>query len=311
MPTLQEELTGLIRVLKYYAFFRYAATADDIYVTYPYQVSRSQLDSILITAVKEGRILTEKVAETSYYTMPSHGISLHEVERKVETTKQKLDKVYPFLFFSKYSAPVCLIGLSGSLAMQNAGKNDDVDFFVISKPGHVWSARFMLLVIASALGLRRRRGEQSPSGKVCLNLFFDGSDLQVPEQKRNLYVAHEIVQMKPLYMKGDIYERFLNANEWVKEYLPNYDVARYTVSRLEAGSLPFRTLKSGTGLPTSLQTGILAPFISLVGFIFEPLFKQLQLFLIQKHLTNELVSNTQMWFYPDDFEEKLKKSKML
>ncbi len=288
MLTLQEELTGLIRVLKYYAFFHYAATADDIHVAYPYKVSKSQLEAILIEAVKEERILTRKVDTTSYYTLPSHGISLHEVERKVETTKQKLENVSLFLSCVRYIAPVSLIGLSGSLAMQNGGKNDDVDFFVISEPGLVWTARFTLLCVASLLGLRRRRAEISPSGKVCLNLFFDGADLQVPEQKRNLYIAHEIAHMRPLYTKGAVYERFLKANEWVYGYLPNLSVAR-----------------ARAGTPTDLRTGIFAP-LSLA----EPLFKKLQLFIIAKHRTNELVSNTQMWFYPDDFEKKLKKERL-
>ena len=36
------------------------------------------------------------------------------------------------------------------------------------------------------------------TNKVCLNLFFDESDLAVPKFKRSEYVAHEVLQMKPL-----------------------------------------------------------------------------------------------------------------
>lgn len=284
MSISPEEVGGLVKVLRYYSFFRYAPTTDDIHGAYPYKVSRAQMVAILAYAVKEERILIEKVAGTSYYTMPPHGISLHEIERKRETTEEKLKHVSMFLSLLKYIAPVYLIGLSGSLAMNNAGKNDDIDLFVISSPNSVWTTRILLLLLASLLGLRRKRGEKSPSGKVCLNLFFDGSDLAVPKQKRNLYIAHEILHMKPLLSRGDMYDQFLHANAWVKEILPNFSAKRVNHSFI----IPF-------------------PLLNLL----EQPFKKLQQSIIQKHRTNELVSDTQMWFYPDDFEQKLRRSKLL
>ena len=284
MPLQPTELTGLIRVLKYYAFFRYAATLDDIYIAYPYKVSRRHMDLILRTAVAEKRILTEDVAGTSYYTLPPQGIAFHEIERKIKTANEKLAAVNLFLSVARYLAPVYLIGLSGSLAMKNSGKNDDVDFFVISAPGQVWTVRILLLLLTTLLGLRRKRGVKNAPGKVCLNLFFDGSDLAVPDHKRTLYIAHEIAHMKPQIVKNSIYERFLEANSWVYTFLPNMtrpqiapQTAHYSQARLD-------------------------PLSSLL----ELLFKKLQQKIIAKHLTNELVSNTQMWFYPDDFERKMK-----
>ncbi|OGK17566.1 hypothetical protein A3D80_01575 [Candidatus Roizmanbacteria bacterium RIFCSPHIGHO2_02_FULL_40_13b] len=296
MISQHEELSGLIRVLRYYAFFHYAATFDDIYISYPYSVSKTQLESILRTAHTEGRVLTEKIAGISYYTLPSHGITLHVVVSKIEATERKLERVAPFLFFAKYFPTVSLIGLSGSLAMENTGKNDDVDYFVISKPGRVWTTRFLLLILASLLGMRRRRGERSPSGKVCLNLFFDGSDLTVPEQKQNLYVAHEIVQMKPVFERGKIYERFLEANSWINEYFPNFrGQERSNVVIPAKAGIHLNRSPIGVGDDKKYPSSIL-----------EKLARSVQLYWMRGHITNELVSDSQMWFYPDDFEKKIK-----
>ncbi|MGB4965866.1 MAG: hypothetical protein WBO77_02035, partial [Microgenomates group bacterium] len=99
-----------------------------------------------------------------------------------------------------------------------------------------------------------------------------------------LYIAHEIAHMKPLVCHDDTYVQFLEANSWVYTFLPNMtrpqiapQTAHYSQARLD-------------------------PLSSLL----ELLFKKLQQKIIAKHLTNELVSNTQMWFYPDDFERKMK-----
>lgn len=284
------ELTGLIRVLKYYAYFRYAATSEDIYSAYPYKVSRHHMELILRTAVAEKRILTRNVAGTSYYTLPPQGIALHEIERKIKTANEKLSAVNAFLWAAKYNTVVSLIGLTGSLAMKNAGKNDDVDFFVISAPNRVWTARITLLVLAAILGLRRTRNDSRPSGKVCLNLFFDGTDLEIPIAKQSLYTAHEIVHMQPQFMRNQAYKEFLQANRWIEQYFPNA-----------------RTLLDSRQVQT-IQTNdfFFTPVTRAIGDMLEKLFKLLQQKIIAKHRTNELVSNTQMWFYPDDFEKKLR-----
>ncbi len=286
MPLQHTELTGLIRVLKYYAFFRYAATAEDIHVAYPYKVSQRHMQLILRSAVAEKRILTKDVAGTSYYTLPPQGMALHAVERKIKIANEKLSAVNAFLWAAKYIAPVYLIGLSGSLAMKNSGKNDDVDFFVISAPKQVWTARIFLLLLATFLGLRRKRNQRNAPGKVCLNLFFDGTDLAVPNHKRTLYIAHEIAHMKPLIKKDGVYERFLEANSWIYTFFPNM-------------IRPPMMIESEHNTQGDL---------GVIGSLFEKLFKKLQQKIISKHRTNELVSNTQMWFYPDDFEKKLRKA---
>ncbi len=289
------ELTGLIRVLKYYAFFRYAATADDIYITYPCKISLRHMELILQSAVAEKKVLTQNIAGTSYYTLPPQGISLHEVEKKVALTREKISAAKLFLWAAEYHTVVHLIGLTGSLAMKNARKNDDVDFFIISAPHRVWTARALLLLTAALLGMRRKRNDASPAGKICMNLFFDGTDLVVPRHKQTLYVAHEIVQMKPQFVKNNTYAQFLHENRWIDAYFPN--ARKVLASQLRA--------------PAHFRSRTVTQSSGLIGNLFEKLFKKLQQKIMEKHRTNELVSNTQMWFYPDDFEEKLRKGSII
>src|SRR3989344_8169404 len=92
--------------------------------------------------------------------------------------------------------PVKLVGLSGSVAMLNADEDHDIDLFIITAKNRLWTGRFIILILAQLLGLRRRREDNTgkdehvaggnpltDSGvqyknKVCLNLFFDEKNLK-------------------------------------------------------------------------------------------------------------------------------------
>ena len=47
-----------------------------------------------------------------------------------------------------------------------------------------------------------------------------------------------------------------------------------------------------------------------LGFVIfnkiESIFKKVQLSLINRHRTTEIITSTQLWFHPDDFEKKIK-----
>lgn len=115
-----------------------------------------------------------------------------------------------------------LVGISGGLAMENAGEKDDIDLFVITGKNRLWISRILMLGIVSCVGLRRRSTDkkQSAAGKICLNLILEEDALL--QKKKNIYMAHEVLQMKPLWQKGEVYSRYLEENEWVFKFLPNW-----------------------------------------------------------------------------------------
>lgn len=46
--------------------------------------------------------------------------------------------------------------------------------------------------------------------------------------------------------------------------------------------------------------------VSSLTELLERLLKALQLFFIKKHKTTEIITDAQLWFFPDDFEKKMK-----
>ena len=293
---------NLKKVLKYFSFFAYDPTLDEIHTFFPVRISKKSLK----------------------YTPPQYSIG-----RKV--SKRKLQN-WPYRSYIKLLSlfpQIKLVGLSGSISMMNAKEDDDIDLFIITAKNRLFTGRFIALVLAQLLGLRRQRqlrkldtvffDRLTPKGpqaivskkvsslsfnnetmkqlnnhvrdKVCLNLFFDESNLKVPKFKQTEFVGHEVLQMKPIIIKGNIYERFLEANLWVFKLFPN---------ALE----DFRGLKAD--LHGYQRKSASNPWKSLNNKI-EQVLKSFQLHLINRHKTTEIITNSQLWFHPDDFELKIQR----
>lgn len=253
-------------------------------------------------------LLTTYFDSTPRYTLGKYRKRLQATSYKLKTeiSCEKISKIEPYIKILSLFPQIKLIGLSGSVAMFNADVGHDVDLFIITAKNRLFTGRFFALLLAQIFGIRRRRYDpesrnyklrttnyQLVSDKVCLNLFFDESNLSIPKRKRSEYVAHEALQMKPLVSKDGAYERFLKANRWVFDTFPNAKRSNllFVISNLD---------KSRKSSP-NYQFLITNSF----GNIIEKIFRILQLFFIRKHQTTELISDSQLWFHPDDFEKKL------
>jgi hypothetical protein len=105
---------------------------------------------------------------------------------------------------------VRLVGVTGALAMNNARPDDDIDLFILAQPGRLWLCRMLVLGVVK-LAARKEY-------VLCPNFFLSTDHLWLSE--RNLFTAHELVQMIPLE-RNPWYGAFIEANAWVADFLPN------------------------------------------------------------------------------------------
>ncbi len=173
---------------------------------------------------------------------------------------------------------VQLVGISGSLAMRNADKNADIDLFVVTRKNRVWLSRLFCALILELLGQRRKRGESRilGAGKICLNLLISEDVLE--QSNKNLYIAHEVLQMKVLWEREKTYQKFLEHNSWTKKYLPNW-IGMSAVER-QLGNY-------------SRQTWI-------AGDFFEKVLGFLQRRYMGKIKGDEVIKQRSLYFHPED-----------
>jgi hypothetical protein len=277
----------VLQAVRYFHQFSYPPSAGEIHMFLRRKASQKKVAAILAVLVKNRKLQAKMIENSARYTIGGYSINFSKYRNRTVNSKLKIKNSKLFINLLSFFPQIRLIGLSGSVSMMNADRKDDVDIFIISGRGRIWTARFLSLLVAQTLGIRRKRGEMHTKNKICLNLLFDEERLEVPNGKKNEYVAHEVLQVKPVINKAHIYERFLRRNKWVFDIFPNaFDILR-------------PSLKGSIKVHRSRFT------VNGLGDGIEWLLKCLQLFLIRRHQTTELITNHQLWFHPDDFQRKV------
>lgn len=272
----------IYQVLRYFKQFSYPPTKDEIYTFLKKRVSKREFEQFLLLLLRKNRVKRNK---TGKYTLGEYGIFYKINKRFSLYSQSKLKNIEFYISILKIFPQIQFIGLSGSISMMHADKRDDVDLFIIASKKRLWTARFITNIIAYLLGLKRKRLVQQAKDKVCLNLFFEHPYLTVPRYKKNEYVAHEILQVKPLVNKNHEYERFLRANKWVFRLFPN------------AKTIFLNYIKPSLKRIKYSRNSL--------GDLIEQILKAIQLARIMKYKTSEIVTSHQLWFFPDDFERKI------
>lgn len=177
---------------------------------------------------------------------------------------------------------VLFVGITGSLAMNNAKKESDIDLMVITQHQTLWLTRLFVMAILFLSGFKlRRAGIKDEQDKLCLNYWIDESALKW-EGPQNAYIAHEIAQVIPLVNKKNIYEQWITKNKWIYAYWP-YAIHRENKKKKQSQK--------------STMSSLLYPLNVLV-------------FLIQKgymssKITRETVTLSKAHFHPYDWGQKV------
>jgi len=208
---------------------------------------------------------------------------IKEREKKEKISLEKLKKAKKIIKRLSLIPTASLIGISGALSMKNSDKDDDIDIFVISKKGFAWTTRFLLVTLLSIFGVYRNRGSKNYSDKICLNMILDESCMSFGKNSQDIYTAHEIVQLLPIFDREKTYERFVKENFWVKNFIPNFLINKnYSRKR------------------SSIFNKLL--ILLLRALFLEKTSKFLQLNYMKGHITKEVVEDGFLKFHPFDYK---------
>ncbi len=139
-----------------------------------------------------------------------------------QTTSEKEALARKLTPFVKLIPGIIFLGVTGSVAAGNAHQDDDLDLLLITRHHRLWLLRPLFILLLSLFFTRRLPGDsRKTKNTFCPNLWLDETSLTIPVSKRNLYSAHEIIQIKPLYDVGGVYHRLLLSNSWISQHLAN------------------------------------------------------------------------------------------
>lgn len=137
-------------------------------------------------------------------------------------SREKMKIVRRVAGWLKLVPTIKMVAVTGALAMNNADRNDDIDLLIVTAKDRLWLTRLLTVFLTEIVARRRRPRDKNIRDKICLNMFLDEDYLAVPKNERDLFTAHEICQLKPLWDKDHCYRKFIEANLWSKKFLANW-----------------------------------------------------------------------------------------
>ncbi len=179
------------------------------------------------------------------------------------------------------------VAAGNTLAWWGTNAESDIDLFVVTEPGSIWSGRFWSVLPFAILGRRPHTGKPNP---FCLSFFVTTNALQMEGLclERDRYMAYWVKSLVPVIDKDGSLDRLHQENRWVEMFIPN---------------APARQIHH-RHLPMNLPSPIFQPRV------LEPMFRSIQRSRLPRDLremankdTRVIVSDDVLKFHVNDRRE--------
>jgi len=256
-------------------------------VVFKYPLTEYQLKTMLISSRKfEEKYFSEqlrgllkkgdvKSRDHKYYGPGFKPVNWY---KRAEASKKHMEEAKQIAKILSVIPWIKLIGVTGSVAAYNAENNSDVDFFMITAKNRLWLTRLFTVILLRSIG--KYRTNELPDGKICPNIYVDEQNLSWPKNKRNLFVAQEIIMMRPVLNQGNTYFKFIKANQWLFEYFRNFNIS--FSNKQEKENKQSKIIHSA-----------------------ENLSRKLQIWYMKKRKTSEITEKGFVHFNRDDWTNKI------
>lgn len=270
---------AILKTLIYSDIFDYPLKGYEIHKWLIGRVaSFQQIEKSLTKLLIKGKVIKVK----DYYVLAKRKGIVTKRQLREKQSKKFLLKGKICCTFLKIIPTLKLVGISGGLALNNTDKKDDIDLFLITSKNRLWLTRLLVIFILDLVGVRRKAGMNSKqvSGKICVNILIEETFLE--QEKKDLYIAHEVLQMKVLWQRGNTYKKYLEKNSWAFEFLPSW-----------------------IGDEISDSTVFLNWAPPILGKVLENLAKRFQLKIMKKPQGAERIEDGSLYFHPNDTRQEV------
>jgi len=201
-------LRSVFHTLAYADVFDYPLTVHEVY---RYLAStKTSLEHLTQTLANE--TLFSKIDE--YFTLRGREQIVEIRKRRAKIAARLWGKATRYGRIMAMLPFVRMVAVTGSLAMNNTDEGKDIDYMIVTAPGHLWTCRALSLLVV--------RFAKLEGIHLCPNYLVTTNSLELKEH--SLYVAHELAQMIPL--SGlKVYSEIRRLNDWLVDYLPNALIA--------------------------------------------------------------------------------------
>ena len=242
--------------------------------------------------------LRERIQNTrGFYLVkdnPSPNSCVADRREKFLDATRKFTKLRRASIYFSMLPGVRSVSAVNTLAWWHTSRTSDIDLFIVTKPGFIWSSRFFLVFPFALMGRRPDHNAStstSTDDPFCFSFFVTKTHLQMESLKctqKDYYLAFWSKSIVPMFDKDENVDAFEQVNKWASVILPN--------ARIRSQHHTHRAMRP-FGLPIQL------------GFL-EPIFRSVQQKRLPAHLvelankdTRVVVSDDILKFHENDRRE--------
>lgn len=222
MPDHSRLQSAILTTIRYSSLFSHPLTTREVFHWLPIVASQKDVNLQLNRLLGEKRIKRENLF---YFTPEKIGLATLRRQREGISHKKRSIAIATSKRLS-FIPWVQTVAITGSLAMNNCTNNADVDLMIICLPNTLWLTRlFVWLLLFPNRRSPKARTISQIKDKICDNVYLESNNLgfapSLTDTKRSFYLAHEILQAKPVIDRNQTFKRLLSQNQWLKAVLPH------------------------------------------------------------------------------------------
>lgn len=226
MENVQNNLEkSVLATIAYFDVFDYPLTVGEIWKWLYSEKTEANSPTIgEIWKILENSQLLKSLVQSSrgFYFLKNREELLDIREARYILSLKKIKRAGRVVGFLKFISGIKMIALCNSLAWTNAREESDIDFFIITEKSKIWTTRFWAAGFLQIFGLRPNK--KNNKDKICLSFFVDEESLDLEPLavgEPDIYLIYWAAQLQPLFDRGGVYQKFWQANFWIKKFLPN------------------------------------------------------------------------------------------
>ncbi|MFA5854639.1 MAG: hypothetical protein WC866_06230 [Patescibacteria group bacterium] len=217
---MKSTLEGILSTLAYHDSFDVPLTVQEIVFALPANEGArptfGEVELALDHALSRGLVASSE----GFYCLPGRAEIIPVRKSRYALAEGKYARVRKFLRLARHAPYLRAAFVCNTLARSNARSESDIDLYLVTSPKRIWLTR--LFVTGLATLLRVRPTETESADRICLSFFVtsDALNLRSLAIEDDVYLAHWLHELYPVYDEAGIARRAYVENGWLRDVLP-------------------------------------------------------------------------------------------
>jgi hypothetical protein len=155
---------AIIKLIAFFDLFSYPLPSFEIWQYLGVKTHWSDVIDIL----NKSRLIRLET-KNGFYFLKGRSLIVNTRMERYNYYQKKMKRAKKISSFFKMIPGVRMIALSNTIGDYNLKRESDIDLFIVTDVGKIWTTRFLCVIMIKFLGLRPKPNNEKD--KICLNFF--------------------------------------------------------------------------------------------------------------------------------------------